>query len=97
MEKILNFMEKWGTKITTVLVIIVFLKTCNTNSKIELDNKQIILLNHKIDSLNYELSKKIQIEGLKSEKRMIQSVDRKILDVNRQNEIDKEISELENK
>lgn len=97
MEKILNFMEKWGTKITTVLVIIVFFKTCNTNSKIELDNKQIILLNHKIDSLNYELSKKIQIEGLKSEKRMIQSVDRKILDVNRQNEIDKEISELENK
>ena len=37
----------------------------------------------------------IQIEGLKSEKRMIQSTDRKILDVNRQNEIDKEIKNLE--
>ncbi|NBX74788.1 MAG: hypothetical protein EBQ89_10910 [Alphaproteobacteria bacterium] len=95
MEKILNFFEKWGTKITTVLVVIVFFKTCNTNSKIETGNKQIILLNNKIDSLNKELSKKIQIEGLKSEKRMIQSVDRKILDVNRQNEIDKEILQLE--
>jgi hypothetical protein len=95
MEKILNFFEKWGTKITTVLMVIVFFKTCNTNSKIETGNKQIILLNNKIDSLNKELSKKIQIEGLKSEKRMIQSVDRKILDVNRQNEIDKEILQLE--
>jgi hypothetical protein len=76
-------------------MVIVFFKTCNTNSKIETGNKQIILLNNKIDSLNKELSKKIQIEGLKSEKRMIQSVDRKILDVNRQNEIDKEILQLE--
>lgn len=95
MEKLLNFIEKWGTKITTLLVMIVFFKTCNTNSKIEAGNKQIILLNDKIDSLNKELCNRIQIEGLKSEKRMIQSVDRKILDVNRQNEIDKEILQLE--
>jgi hypothetical protein len=37
----------------------------------------------------------LKIEGLKTEKRMIQSTDRKILDVNRQSEIDKEIQELE--
>jgi hypothetical protein len=97
MEKIINFIEKWGIKITTILVIIVFFKTCNTNSKIDSDNKQIILLNLKIDSLNQEICKKIQIEGLKSEKRMIQSVDRKILDVNRQNDIDRELQQLEKK
>ena len=40
------------------------------------------------------LKKEIKIEGLKSEKRMIQSTDRKIFDVNRQTEIDKEIQSL---
>ena len=44
-----------------------------------------------------ELNKMLKIEGLKVEKRMIQSTDRKILDVNRQSEIDKEIQNLENK
>ena len=44
-----------------------------------------------------ELKKMLTIEGLKAEKRMIQSTDRKILDVNRQSEIDKEIQVLEGK
>ena len=43
-----------------------------------------------------ELDVRLRIEGLKSEKRMIQATDRKILDVNRQTEIDNEISKLEN-
>ena len=51
--------------------------------------------NIKVDSLSLELQKQIKIEGLKSEKRMIQSTDRKIMDVNRQTEIDKEISQLD--
>jgi hypothetical protein len=38
--------------------------------------------------------KDLQIEGLKSEKRMIQATDRKMLDVQRQTEIDKEIEKL---
>jgi hypothetical protein len=43
-----------------------------------------------------ELNVILKIEGLKSEKRMIQSTDRKILDVNRQTQIDDEINRLEN-
>jgi hypothetical protein len=39
----------------------------------------------------------LEIEGLKSEKRMIQASDRKILDVQRQTEIDNEIKKLQNK
>ena len=37
----------------------------------------------------------LKIEGLKSEKRMIQATDRKMLDVQRQNEIEKEIQSLQ--
>jgi hypothetical protein len=50
----------------------------------------------KVDSLQSTAvtKKDLQIEGLKTEKRMIQSTDRKILDVNRQSEIDKEIERL---
>ncbi len=44
-----------------------------------------------------ELNLRLQIEGLKAEKRMIQSTDRKILDVNRQTQIDNEIKSLESK
>jgi hypothetical protein len=44
-----------------------------------------------------ELNIIVQLEGLKVEKRMIQSTDRKILDVQRQSEIDKEINLLEKK
>ena len=40
-------------------------------------------------------SKKLAIEGLKVEKRLIQSTDRKLLDVTRQSKIDEEISSLE--
>ena len=39
--------------------------------------------------------RELKIEGLNSEKRMIQSTDRKLFDMNRQSEIDKEISQLE--
>jgi hypothetical protein len=38
--------------------------------------------------------KELTIEGLKVEKRLIQSTDRNILDVNRQSEIDKELEIL---
>ena len=39
----------------------------------------------------------LKIEGLNSEKRMIQATDRKMLDVQRQTSIEKEIKILENK
>jgi hypothetical protein len=52
-------------------------------------------LKTEIKVLKQELQKEIKVEGLKVEKRMIQSTDRKILDVNRQAEIDKEIQQLE--
>ena len=43
-----------------------------------------------------EMMKELKKEGLKSEKRMIQSTDRNMLDVNRQTQIDEELKKLEN-
>lgn len=102
MKKVLAFIDSWGIRISTVLILFVFLKTCNTNSKIKnaqdevlKTNESVSKLNKKVDSLTVQLKKEIRKEGLKSEKRMIQSTDRKILDVNRQNEIDKELTRLD--
>jgi thiamine biosynthesis lipoprotein ApbE len=95
MKNILNFIDTWGVRIMTILVLVVFLKTCSTNSRIDKVNKEIKLVNRSVDSLSTTLINEIKIEGLNSEKRMIQSTDRKMMDVNRQTEIDKEISELQ--
>ena len=88
MKGILNFIDAWGVRIMFLLVVIIFFKTCTTNTKVQ-------NVNDSVDSLSVELRKEIKIEGLKSEKRAIQASDRKILDVNRQTEIDQEISKLE--
>ena len=88
MKAVLNFIDAWGVRIMFVLVIITFFKTCTTNTRIQ-------NVNDSVDSLSVKLHKEIKIEGLKSEKRAIQASDRKILDVNRQTEIDQEISKLE--
>ena len=88
MKPILNFIDAWGVRIMFFLVIIIFFKTCTTNTKVQ-------NVNDSVDSLSVKLCKEIKIEGLKSEKRAIQASDRKILDVNRQTEIDQEISKLE--
>jgi hypothetical protein len=88
MKAILNFIDAWGVRIMFLLVVIIFFKTCTTNTKVE-------NVNDSVDTLSVKLRKEIKIEGLKSEKRAIQASDRKILDVNRQTEIDQEISKLE--
>ena len=103
MKYLTDFLDKWSTRIIFPLILIVFLKTCSTNGKIEKLEKDLTEQNIKTDSIikvetltKEEIEKMLKIEGLKTDKRMIQSTDRKILDVNRQSEIDKEI-ELLNK
>jgi hypothetical protein len=89
MKQILNFIDDWGIRIMFFLVVIIFFKTCTTNSRIE-------NVESNVDSLSVKLRKEIKIEGLKSEKRAIQASDRKILDVNRQTQIDHEITKISN-
>lgn len=91
-----TFVEKNFVTIVLVIMLLTFFKGCNDSKKITQLKKEVIELK---DStyMKKELEIRLMIEGLKSEKRMIQSTDRKILDVNRQAEIDKEISILESK
>jgi hypothetical protein len=85
-----------------LLFLLTFLNNCNTSR----NAKAVHKLEREVDSLRVELQAlpsdkdfetALQIEGLKVEKRMIQSTDRKILDVQRQSDIEKEISALEKK
>jgi PBP1b-binding outer membrane lipoprotein LpoB len=94
MGKINGFIEKHYQKIVFILLFAIFLNTCGNPTKSV--NKRIDTLSEKIDSLETVTVTKtdLTIEGLKSEKRMIQSTDRKMLDVTRQTEIDKEIETL---
>jgi PBP1b-binding outer membrane lipoprotein LpoB len=95
MKNILNFLYKWGMRISTLLILIVFLKTCSTNSRIDKVQDNLEVTNSKVDTLALDLRKEMKIEGLKSEKRMIQATDRKMLDVQRQTQIESEINKLE--
>lgn len=94
MNKFSEFLRKNFNYIALGLLVILFLRTCNSDTKSI--NKRIDALTTKVDSLQSTTvtKKDLQIEGLKTEKRMIQSTDRKILDVNRQSQIDKEIEAL---
>ena len=94
MKKLEELIDKHYRKILLLLSLIILVNTCGNPNKTV--NKKIESLTGKIDSLETIILTKedLTIEGLKSEKRMIQSTDRKILDVNRQSEIDKEIEKL---
>jgi hypothetical protein len=73
------------------------MRTCN--SDVRSLNKRIDKMSNKVDSLEMTVvtHEDLRLEGLRAEKRMIQSTDRKMLDVTRQVEIDKQINALENK
>ena len=94
MKNFLNILDVWGVRIMTILVIIIFMKTCSTNSRVDKVKTQVQSNNAKIDSLTIELRKEIRIEGLETERRMIQSTDRDIMDVNRQGKIGEIIDSL---
>ena len=94
MKNFLNILDVWGVRIITILVLIIFMKTCSTNSRVDKVKTQVQSNNAKIDSLTIELRKEIRIEGLETERRMIQSTDRDIMDVNRQGKIGEIIDSL---
>ena len=95
MKKLNSFITNHYPKIVICLIILIFFNTCGNPTRPL--NKKIESLSQKVDSLETitVTRKDLKIEGLKSEKRMIQSIDRKLLDVNRQSIIDKEIDSLE--
>jgi hypothetical protein len=98
MKKINEFIDSHYRKIFFFLLVVIFVNTCGNPNKST--NKRVDALTNQVDSLRTELEKlptkkDVTIEGLKAEKRMIQSTDRKMLDVQRQSAIDSEIKALE--
>jgi hypothetical protein len=90
-----KFIENNFTVIVLVIALLGLLKGCGDGREVSKIRKEIESIKDSTYTKN-ELDVKLRIEGLKSEKRMIQATDRKILDVNRQTEIDNEITKLEN-
>ncbi len=50
MKAILNFIDAWGVRIMFLLVVIIFFKTCTTNTKVQ-------DVNDSVDSLSVKLHK----------------------------------------
>jgi hypothetical protein len=91
-----NFIQKNFTTIVLAIMILTFFKSCGDGRELTKIRQEI----QEIKSTTYtkeQLDLRLQIEGLKSEHRMIQSTDRKIFDLNRQTQIEKEITDLETK
>ena len=97
MNKFEAFIEKHFQKIAFFLLIVILFNTCG--NPVKPLNKRVDTLTTKIDSLSaISVNKKdLQIEGLKSERRMIQSVSRTLVDRERERSIDREIDSLSQK
>ena len=88
-----NFIEKNFTIIVLVISLITFFKSCGDGRELSKMRKEI----ESIKDSTYtktEMNKELKIMGLEAEKRMIQATDRKLLDVQRQTQIEEEIKKL---
>lgn len=104
MKHINDFINTHYQKIVLIFLFAIFFNTCGNPTKIT--NKRIDSLRSTVDSVSSLITniqktsvshQDLKIEGLRSEKRMIQSIDRKLIDVKRQSDIDVEIKQLESK
>ncbi len=95
MNRVLLFIEEKFKLIVLGFLLVLFFRTCDSDARILA--KRVESLSQKVEELQKTQVTKtdLTIEGLKTEKRMIQSTDRRILDVTRQAEIDKELKNLE--
>lgn len=95
MENFRNFLKKNFITIVFILMTLNYFGSCS-------DNRELVKLRKEITAIKdstytkTELEKQLKIMSLETEKRFIQSTDRKILDVNRQTQIDQEIKQISN-
>jgi hypothetical protein len=93
----MKFIDKYFNRIVTIFLFLIFAQQCSNSHTLSGIEKKQRIESIRLDSISTrsEIARSLKIEGLKSEMRMIQSTDRKILDVNRQSEIDRELKRLE--
>jgi len=88
-----KFIQNNFTVIVLVIAVLTLFKSCG-------DSRELSKMRKEVESIKdstytkFELDRELKIMGLESEKRMIQATDRKLLDVQRQTQIDVEIKNL---
>ena len=88
-----KFIQNNFTVIVLVVAVLTLFKSCG-------DSRELSKMRKEVESIKdstytkFELDRELKIMGLESEKRMIQATDRKLLDVQRQTQIDVEIKNL---
>ena len=96
----LEFVKKYFVVFVLALLIIGGFKSCADSRKMDRIVKECDSIHSEFKSIKdstytkNELNIQLKISGLEAEKRMIQATDRKMLDVQRQNDIEKEIKAL---
>ena len=88
-----NFIKNNFVTIVLVISLLGLFKSCGDSRELTKVRKEIAAIKDSTDT-KQELGIELKISGLEAEKRMIQSTDRKILDVRRQTEIEEEIKKL---
>jgi len=93
-----NFIEKYFNVIVFVVLIFTFFRGCGDSremSSIKKEMRDLKEYNENHTFTKDEIDLRLKIEGLKSEHRMIQATDRKMFDLQRQSQIEKELESLE--
>ena len=88
-----KFVENNFTVIVLAIALLTFFKGCSDSRELSKVRKEITAIKDSTYT-KVELNKELKIMGLEAEKRMIQATDRKILDVQRQTQIEEEIKKL---
>ncbi|MCX8483227.1 MAG: hypothetical protein ORN50_06560 [Crocinitomicaceae bacterium] len=91
-----NFIQKNFTVIVLVIALLGLFKSCGDGRELAKMRKEVEAIKDSTYTKS-ELDKELKIMGLESEKRMIQATDRKLLDVQRQTQIEEEIKKLTSK
>lgn len=101
MKKIWNWINKNIVVVCCIFLLLFMFRTCSTNNNVKRLTKEVKQTELVIDTMRQnqitqkEFEKALKIEGLKAEKRMIQSTDRKKFDLQREIAIDAELEKLE--
>jgi len=88
-----KFIKENFTIIVLVIAVLTLFKSCGDSRELSTIKKEIKEIKDSTYTKN-ELNVELKISGLEAEKRMIQATDRKMLDVQRQTQIDEEIKKL---
>ena len=88
-----TFIKNNFAVIVLAISLLTLFKSCGDSRELTKVRKEIKEIKDSTYTKN-QLSTQLKISGLEAEKRMIQATDRKMLDVQRQSQIDEEIKKL---